>query len=340
MTLPPLTIGPLLLPAGLWLSLLALAAASLVWRRQLVRAVPEANQDDTPLMLAGLGMLGARIGFVALYWREYLNEPWSLIRITDGGWWWPGGVAAIVLGAIALGWRRVVLRRPLLLATTAAAGIGGLAAFVAGTWSPASESRIPELQVQNFSGHAQPLHDGRPTLINLWATWCPPCRREMPALVAGAQRYPDIRFVLVNQGEDQATVGAAASQWRIPEALLALDQDSAVSTALGVRGFPTTLIVAADGRILARHTGEVSGASLAALVEAIETDSGEAVNGGLQDHGNSGAASSKPSAITLSSIAASSTSVTVDSATSRSHGSPSSFSTQFLVTAMDRQARR
>lgn len=272
MPLPPLTIGPFLLPAGLWLSLLALTAAGLVWHRQRARATPDAGKDDTPLMLAGLGMLGARVGFVARYWREYLDEPWSIIRISDGGWWWPAGIAAIVLGAIVLGWRQARLRRPLLLATTAAAVVGALAALATIVWAPAAELRLPQLHVQDLAGLPQALHDGRPSVINLWATWCPPCRREMPVLVAGARRYPAVRFLLVNQGEDQPTVAAAATQWSIPPALVAFDPGSAVSTTLGVRGFPTTLIVASDGRILERHTGEVSSASLAALVETIEAD--------------------------------------------------------------------
>jgi thiol-disulfide isomerase/thioredoxin len=132
------------------------------------------------------------------------------------------------------------------------------------------EGSYTDLTGQTFS-----LGDlrGKVVVINLWATWCPPCRREMPVLVAGAQRYPHLRFLLVNQGEDQPTVDAAAAQWSIPVAMLALDPDSAVSTALGVRGYPTTLLVAADGRIVGRHTGEVSGASLAALIEDLESDS-------------------------------------------------------------------
>jgi len=260
-----------MLPPGLWLSLLMLAVATVTWRRQLARALPQPTNDDTPLALAGLGMLGARVGFVSLWWREYLESPWAVINIRDGGWWWPAGVAAIVLGATLLGWRKPPLRRPLLLASTAAAAIGVLAVIVAGTLSNADQERLPALQVHSLAGEPLPLHDGRPTVINLWASWCPPCRREMPVLVEGAQRYPSVRFLLLNQGEDQATVEAAGKQWPIPAPLLALDVDSLVSNTLGVRGYPTTLFVAADGRILARHTGEVSSASLAALIESINT---------------------------------------------------------------------
>lgn len=270
--LPPLTLGPLMLPPGLWLSLLMLTAATLVWRRQLARDPSQPVGDDTPLVLTGLGMLGARVGFVGLYWREYLESPWGVINIRDGGWWWPAGVAAIALGAALLGWRRPPLRQPLLLAGAAAVAVGALAVVVASALPSAAEQRLPTLQLASLGGEPLPLHDGRASVINLWASWCPPCRREMPALVDGARRYPAIRFLLVNQGEELATVEAAAGQWSLPTALLALDVDSLVSTTLGVRGYPTTLIVAADGRILGRHTGEVSGASLAALIERIDAD--------------------------------------------------------------------
>lgn len=269
--LPPLTLGPLMLPAGLWLSLLTLVVATAVWRRQIALSAAPTADKDTPLVLAGLGMLGSRVGFVGLYWREYLESPWTVINIRDGGWWWPAGVVAIALGAALLGWRQPPLRRPLLLSSVAAA-VSALAVVAAGALSQASEARLPEIQVPSLAGELLPLHDGRPSVINLWASWCPPCRREMPVLVDGAQRFPDVRFVLLNQGEDQATVEATAHQWSIPPTLMALDPESAVGYALGVRGYPTTLIVAADGRILARHSGEVSRASLAALIESINAD--------------------------------------------------------------------
>ena len=269
--LPPVTLGPLMLPPGLWLSLLMLTAATVVWRRQLAKGSSQPVADDTPLVLAGLGMLGARIGFVGLYWREYLESPWSVINIRDGGWWWPAGVAAIALGASLLGWRRPPLRRPLILASTAAAAIGALAVVVASALTSAAQPRLPTLQVASLAGEPLPLHDGRASVINLWASWCPPCRREMPVLVEGARRYPNMRFLLINQGEEAATVEAVGGRWKIPAALLAVDVESRVSTTLGVRGYPTTMIVAADGRILGRHTGEVSSASLAALIERIDS---------------------------------------------------------------------
>src|SRR3546814_14561413 len=50
------------------------------------------------------------------------------------------------------------------------------------------------------------LFRSRPMVLNLWATWCPPCRREMPVLEQAQGRYPGVVFVLVNQGEDRGTI--------------------------------------------------------------------------------------------------------------------------------------
>ncbi|WP_459655422.1 TlpA family protein disulfide reductase, partial [Achromobacter xylosoxidans] len=47
---------------------------------------------------------------------------------------------------------------------------------------------------------------GKPTVVNLWASWCPPCRREMPAFEQAQAANPDIHFVFLNQGEAASTV--------------------------------------------------------------------------------------------------------------------------------------
>src|SRR5690606_40886240 len=56
-----------------------------------------------------------------------------------------------------------------------------------------------------------PTFIGQPTVVNLWATWCPPCRREMPVLRDAQQRYPDIAFIFANQGESaEQEIGRAS----------------------------------------------------------------------------------------------------------------------------------
>jgi thiol-disulfide isomerase/thioredoxin len=95
-------------------------------------------------------------------------------------------------------------------------------------------------------------------VINLWATWCGPCRREMPMLEQAARQNPDVRFLFVNQGESAATIenylrqeGLDLSQW------IRLDPNSTMSAQFQTRGLPTTLFF--NGNALQRtQVGEIS----------------------------------------------------------------------------------
>ena len=104
---------------------------------------------------------------------------------------------------------------------------------------------------------------GKVIFINLWATWCPPCRREMPVLERAQSAYPDVSFVLVNQGEDAATI----EKFLIDEGLelsdILRDPHSRTMAETGARALPTTLYFAADGSLAETHLGELTGASLA-----------------------------------------------------------------------------
>ena len=67
--------------------------------------------------------------------------------------------------------------------------------------------------------------EGRQTVVNLWATWCPPCQREMPVLQKAQAARPDVHFVFVNQGESAQQVAAylARSGLQLRNVLLFLD---------------------------------------------------------------------------------------------------------------------
>ena len=132
--------------------------------------------------------------------------------------------------------------------------------------APKPPERLPTLSAVRADGSALALPDGQATVLNLWASWCPPCRREMPVLADAAARHPQIRFVLLNQGEDADVAAAALREMGIPLDLGAWDPDARASDILEARGYPVTLIIDADGRVLRRHLGEVSRASLAAML--------------------------------------------------------------------------
>ncbi len=269
MHLPPLTLGPLLLPGMLWLCLLALGVATAV-HALVRRSDGAAGERDPWLPLAGVAALGARAAFVASYWNDYLAAPWSILNLRDGGWHAGGGIAALLLGLAIHAWRRPAQRRALAAATGAATTACGVALMLALAAAPRPAERLPPLTALRVDGSSLSLPDGQATLLNLWASWCPPCRREMPVLVEAAGRYPQIRFVLLNQGEDAATATAALRELGIPPELAALDPDAQAATILDVRGYPATLLIDANGRVVRRHVGEVSRASLAAMLRELE----------------------------------------------------------------------
>ncbi len=99
---------------------------------------------------------------------------------------------------------------------------------------------------------------GKPTLLNFWATWCPPCRRELPALQAAYTKYGDrVNFVAVDVKEDANSVAAFATELGLTFPIV-LDQDGQLSEAkYEIRGFPTTLFIDERGVVAVRQLGPV-----------------------------------------------------------------------------------
>lgn len=271
LTIPELALGPLLLPGWVWSVLLALGVASAVWTWQTRRLPADPAPMAEPVFpVAGLGLLGARVGFVLLYLDAYLEAPWSLLDLRDGGWHWPSGLAAILLGVAVLVWRRPD-RRPALLWTAGSAGlVGGLALGMALVLGPPALQTLPALPLTTLDGRSRGFPAERPLVLNLWASWCAPCRHEMPVLIRAAATHPEVDVVLLNQGEEPAKIGFALRALRIPDALLAFDPEMEATRQLGASGYPLTLFVDRQGRIVHRHFGVLSAGSIAARIEALD----------------------------------------------------------------------
>ncbi|HEV2087204.1 MAG TPA: TlpA disulfide reductase family protein, partial [Cryptosporangiaceae bacterium] len=96
---------------------------------------------------------------------------------------------------------------------------------------------------------------GLPTVVNLWASWCGPCAKEMPAFVAFAARATGkARVVGVNTGDDPENAVAAAKDVRVTFANV-YDPEQRVRRALAVPGLPATVFVTADGRVVHVYNG-------------------------------------------------------------------------------------
>jgi len=149
------------------------------------------------------------------------------------------------------------LRRGLLAG--ALLGTVGLAASQAQrrAWPPGEAT--PPLVLPQLDGSPWDLADarGRVVLLNFWATWCEPCRTEMPSLERLAARHAadGLRVVAVNYRESAATIRAYVERSGLSLTVLR-DADGRAARAWGARMFPTTLLVGRDGRARASVRGE------------------------------------------------------------------------------------
>lgn len=230
------------------------------------------NPEGQLFRMLLVGLVVARLAFVLVYAQFYRDEPWRVVDIRDGGFIaWPGILAALALGAWYL-WRQARLRRPLGIAMSV-----GLALWLGGSLllqALEQGTRLPDLQVQDAQGRTVNLRDyaGQPLVVNLWATWCPPCRREMPVLMQAQQREAGVIFLFVNQGESAQQVADFLSSQNLELDNLLLDGSVQLGQMVGSRALPTTLFYDADGRQVGSHLGELSHASLERMLAALRPE--------------------------------------------------------------------
>lgn len=108
---------------------------------------------------------------------------------------------------------------------------------------------------------------GRPVVVNLWASWCAPCRTEMPLLQSAADTYRDEVVVLgVATKDDPAEARAFLDELGL-EYPNVFDTTGEIRVALGLTAYPTTYVFGADGTMRARVNGGISEQRLAGLIE-------------------------------------------------------------------------
>lgn len=205
----------------------------------------------------GAGLIAARLGYVVEHWQSFALDPLEALRVWTGGWHWPVGiVAALAVLGSRLGRSRALAESAAVLAVLALGWAGFLASRADGP-----DLRLPQtLVLERIDGTPLRLSDyrGRPVILNLWATWCPPCRRETPMLVRAAGEVGDVPIVLVNQGEGRETVQRYLAAEGLSSAPFTLDPDSTLTALTGSRALPTTLLLDGTGTVREVHMGEIS----------------------------------------------------------------------------------
>ncbi len=141
----------------------------------------------------------------------------------------------------------------------------------------AGQPMAPDFRLEDLDGRIHRLSDyrGRVVIVNFWATWCPPCRAEMPSMQRAWEQLEKEGILLlgIDVGEDEDRVFQFTADYPVEFPLL-LDRDSKVIDQWPVLGLPTTFVVDPDGRIAYRAIGgrEWDDPELLARVRALKRD--------------------------------------------------------------------
>ena len=177
-------------------------------------------------------------------------EPRLWLGLTEAQWF---GIASMLFGGLGLVWaqrhqRRIVGLPLIVLGLT----LAGVASGCKG--SPTA----PDFVAQDLAGQAVRLSSqrGKVVFLNLWTTWCPPCRSEMPAMEALAEKLGAQDFVMLAVSEDDGSepVRRFVDEMKITFPVL-VDSTGEIGRRYGITGYPETVIIDREGRQLARFIG-------------------------------------------------------------------------------------
>ena len=198
----------------------------------------------------------------------------------------PLAIAALVIGAAAVGAAAYVAfeqrARPPASAPAASAPAapapaesGPAESGATGSQPPVLAERVPEFKLADRDGTMRSLADwqGKSLIVNFWATWCAPCRREIPLLGELQQQYGPAGFQVIGIAADyRDKVIAYADEEGITYPLLIGEQealDAAAAFGVEIVGFPFTVFSDDQGRVIVAHVGELTRPQAEVILGAI-----------------------------------------------------------------------
>ena len=148
----------------------------------------------------------------------------------------------------------------------ALSAIVALAIVVSSCVAAGEDRALPDSQLELLAGGTYDLRQsGTPRALNLWATWCAPCRAELPAFDDVAHRVEGVDIVGINTGDAASDAAGLVEELGLRFAQ-ALDPKATVQAALRITGMPSTIFVDADGEIVQVHAGELEKGELETLL--------------------------------------------------------------------------
>jgi cytochrome c biogenesis protein CcmG/thiol:disulfide interchange protein DsbE len=132
-------------------------------------------------------------------------------------------------------------------------------------------TRVAALPALDFGAYERLLYQlrGTPVVVNIWASWCGPCRTEAAALVDAAKRYgEDVQFLGVDIQDEREPAAAFASEYGLTYPSV-FDAAGAIHDAMGFVGLPDTVFYRADGSIASTWTGPLTPSALQSHIREI-----------------------------------------------------------------------
>jgi len=168
---------------------------------------------------------------------------------------------------------------PLLALLLSSCGGGGSSiaeeSFVSGNGSVSfikQSDRIaaPQLSGMTLSGKNYTFNVGQVAVVNVWASWCAPCRAEAPTLAALSEKYTDAAFIGILTRDNPVNAEAFSRRFALPYPTL-IDDSVLIGfrKSLPANAIPSTVVIDKKGNVAARISGEVTVASLSELIEKV-----------------------------------------------------------------------
>jgi len=168
---------------------------------------------------------------------------------------------------------KALLRKPIIIWLT----VGGLVcAAIYGAIHIMESASLPTVPLTTLKGdqvNLSSLATGKPIVLNLWASWCAPCRDEMPMLAAAQRQEAGLQFVFANQGEDRTTVERFLSTAQLELANVLLDPGARIGREAGSMALPITFFYDDNGRLLDTNLGGLTADSLATKLDRMRANS-------------------------------------------------------------------